>query len=324
MEFSIGDRMIHTRGQLIDWIKKNVTDRVLLNALDRGDVWLVGGFDPLPASFAPGWLVRLRSRTRSYFLAVAIDEVLGRLRCYRAPYVSWETYTGGSNQLYAGDKPDVCIRFRGLANAGTHVFLIGPRDAECLVDVSDREWLASFSWEAAQYGKTIYAVTQSLGLHLRMHRLIMGLDRGADAIVDHINGNGLDNRRCNLREGTHSQNNQNASKRDGASSVYKGVSWDVEREQWESYIQIDEAKQHLGFHDDEWEAAENYNAAALKHFGRFARVNTRFDRIAGSTGLCLQEDRRDCDPAAGTELGDREIPASGPRQEDIHHEEDSR
>lgn len=316
--------MIHTRSALIDWIKKNVNDRVLTNALDTGDVWLVGGFNPLPASSAPGWLIRLRSRTRGYFLAIAIDEVLGRLRCYRAPYISWETYTGGTNPLYAGDKPDVCIRFRELADAGTHVFLLGPKDAECLVDVSDREWLASFSWEVVPHGKTAYAVTQSLGLHLRMHRLIMGLDRGADAIVDHVNGNGMDNRRCNLREGTCSQNSQNASKRDNTSSVYKGVSWDVEREQWESYIHIGGAKRHLGFHDDEWEAAENYNTAALKHFGRFARVNTRFTRISRCTGLCAEEDGGTGEARPGQALADRDVPPSAPWQSIIHDEKDHR
>lgn len=316
--------MIHTRSELIDWIKKNVNDRVLTNALNAGDVWLVGGFNPLPASSASGWLVRLRSKTRSYFLAIAIDEVLGRLRCYRAPYISWETYTGGTNPLYSGDRPNECVRFKALADAGTHVFLIGAKDAECLVDISDREWLSSFSWEALPHGRTTYVVTQSLGLHLRMHRLILGLDKGTDAAVDHINGSGLDNRRCNLREGTHSQNNQNSAKRNGTSSVYKGVSWDAKKEQWESYIQIDGRKQHLGFHDDEWEAAENYNVAAIKYFGGFARVNTRFTRISRCTGLCAEEDGGPGEARPGQALADRDVPPSPPGQSTIHDKGDHR
>jgi hypothetical protein len=95
---------------------------------------------------------------------------------------------------------------------------------------------------------------------LRMHRLILGASPGE--IVDHINGDPLDNRRENLRITTSLVNNQNAKKRrDGLTSKHKGVHFCKVSKRWKAQIQIDKKKISLGSYRSEIEAATVYNRA---------------------------------------------------------------
>lgn len=96
--------------------------------------------------------------------------------------------------------------------------------------------------------------------------------------VDHINGNGLDNRRCNLRPCTHSQNQANGVKyktynHQKTTSKYKGVSWRKDCSKWHARIRYQKKLIHLGHFNDEIRAAEVYDEAAKKYFGEFARIN---------------------------------------------------
>jgi len=104
-----------------------------------------------------------------------------------------------------------------------------------------------------------------------MHRLLLGTLPGLEP--DHINGDGCDNRRCNLRFCTHSQNIMNKRKRLGCSSIYKGVSWRKARRKWAAYIRVDGRLKHLGYFGDESEAARAYDKEARKHFKEFAKPN---------------------------------------------------
>lgn len=109
------------------------------------------------------------------------------------------------------------------------------------------------------------------------HRLLMGA--APDVIVDHINNDTRDNRRCNLRIVTPSQNSRNQKKRDGrldkpCSSRFKGVHRAGAR-RWRSLIRIDgrRGQKHLGYFDTELEAAYAYDMASLEHHGEFGRRN---------------------------------------------------
>ena len=104
-----------------------------------------------------------------------------------------------------------------------------------------------------------------------MHRMILGVDPGIQ--VDHINGDGLDNRKQNLRKCTQSQNQQNRRKFKKCSSKYKGVHWMKYAKKWRARISYQGTRISLGVFDTEAEAAHNYNLAATTLFGSFARLN---------------------------------------------------
>ena len=105
----------------------------------------------------------------------------------------------------------------------------------------------------------------------QVSRLILNL---SDAFfVDHINGDHLDNRKCNLRIATVKENSRNAGIRNDNTSGFKGVSFFRRRGKYRAYINIDQKQKHLGYFDDPEEAARAYDEAARSYFGEFACVN---------------------------------------------------
>jgi hypothetical protein len=106
-----------------------------------------------------------------------------------------------------------------------------------------------------------------------VHRLIMGLEKGDKKMVDHIDGNGLNNKRNNLRIATHSENGANKSSIPNTSSKYKGVYWEKRKNKWQSQITFNNRTKSLGRYNSEKDAALAYNKAALKQFGEFAKLN---------------------------------------------------
>lgn len=146
---------------------------------------------------------------------------------------------------------------------------------EAIVDVEDFDLLSNYNWGIltpykGQY--TTYAMKKSQaerkGKSRLMHRIVMNAPRNIS--VDHINGNGLDNRKSNLRLCSHRENLCNSNKqRNGITSIYKGVSWDKSRNKWTVHIN----KRNLGRYNSEIEAALVYNDAALKYHGNFAKLN---------------------------------------------------
>lgn len=104
-----------------------------------------------------------------------------------------------------------------------------------------------------------------------MHRLIVGAVKGE--IVDHVNGNTLDNRRENLRKCSKSQNAQNSKRhRDGVSG-FKGVSFHRRSKTWRARIRNDGREVCLGYFHSPVDAARAYDRAAFEMFGEFAKVN---------------------------------------------------
>jgi hypothetical protein len=91
---------------------------------------------------------------------------------------------------------------------------------------------------------------------------------------DHINHNGLDNRKANLRQATRAQNCWNKRKQKGShSSKYKGVSWLSREKKWQARIQANGRKIFIGSFKNEIDAAKAYDRAAKKYYKEFASLN---------------------------------------------------
>ena len=139
-----------------------------------------------------------------------------------------------------------------------------------IVDDEDFERLNSFKWHyAGGYARRGFAVKGKWFFHY-MHRYALNVDN----IVDHINHDTLDNRKCNLRTVTGSQNHYNMKKwKLDASSKFKGVSWKKSKRRWTAYISVDKKQIGLGLFKEETDAAKAYNEAAARHYGDFALLN---------------------------------------------------
>jgi hypothetical protein len=121
----------------------------------------------------------------------------------------------------------------------------------------------------------VYAVSRvkMAGRTLYMHREILGIT-DSKVKVYHYNGDGLDNRRDNLRFCSTSQNNMNSTKRrDGPSSRYKGVCWHRRYKKFQADIKLRGRSKYLGMFVSELDAALAYDVAAREHFGEFACTN---------------------------------------------------
>lgn len=160
--------------------------------------------------------------------------------------------------------------------ATREVVLAGKKAAGRVTVVDEADFALASScrwriWEKARPGSQVwgpYAVTgpSSAGLHT----LLTGWP-----LVDHANanGDGLDNRRSNLRPATVAENSQNRVSVPGSSSCFKGVCWNQGRGKWQADIKVNGKSRYLGIFIDEVQAARAYDEAAREAYGAFARLN---------------------------------------------------
>jgi hypothetical protein len=152
-----------------------------------------------------------------------------------------------------------------------------------MVDAQDYERVSRYRWCLSRTGNQLYAYRKHHGKTLRMHQFIMNPPKGM--VVDHIDGNGLNNRRDNLRICTPQQNawNHKRRKEPDASSQYIGVHRYKDRpDKWYVKIQRAGAGTYLGPFDSESEAARARDRKAIELFGQYARLNFPREDYVGS------------------------------------------
>lgn len=122
------------------------------------------------------------------------------------------------------------------------------KGAETIVNDEDFEYLNQFRWQLDSDG---YAVRHNLahegkrGSKKRMHRVILSTPKGL--LVDHVNGDRLDNRRENLRNCTFVDNARNAKRHASNASGFKGVYWNKREKKWKGHIRTNNKSIHLGY-----------------------------------------------------------------------------
>jgi hypothetical protein len=144
----------------------------------------------------------------------------------------------------------------------------------------DEEYLPlvrAFRWVLSKEGKVFYASArkwiplEKRSLTIKMHLLILPCPAGMK--TDHINGNGLDNRRNNLRTASNQQNLMNRGANKNNTSSFKGVTWHKRASKWMAQLMFNREHKHGGLFDDPIEAAKAYNKLALQYHGEFAKLN---------------------------------------------------
>ncbi len=146
-----------------------------------------------------------------------------------------------------------------------------------IVDDADFKAVSRHKWHAHKHpnSRTWYAIrnirlANGKRTVLPLHRDLMMPPKGL--CVDHVNGNGLDNRRANLRVCTHAENCRNSAKK-GTTSRFRGVFWCKGKRKWAASIKKNYRVYLLVRCGDETEAALYYDIAAQILFGEFARLN---------------------------------------------------
>ena len=145
-----------------------------------------------------------------------------------------------------------------------------------IVDDENYGWLMQWKWCVSKKHRSWYAVrgTERGGIQktYQMHNFIMPPPKNKE--IDHKNGDGLDNRKCNLRICTHAENIRNQRTRiTKGTSIFKGVCFEKQTGSWKAQIGFNKKSINLGRYKSEIEAARVYDSAAKNLYKQYAQTN---------------------------------------------------
>lgn len=141
------------------------------------------------------------------------------------------------------------------------------QNRHALIDSEDFEKLDQWLWSACGGKGELYAKRDG---NQRMHRIVFSCD---SPMVDHLNGNTLDNRKANLRPCTSRENQQNQVKSAKATSRFKGVSFKTSERKWIAQVKLPSGKRLCKRFSTEEQAANFYDMMAMQWFFAFANTN---------------------------------------------------
>lgn len=156
------------------------------------------------------------------------------------------------------------------------VFIPLTKDQTASIDLENYELIREYKWCANKHNNCWYAQTSKKFNNkvqkIYMHRLIMHAKK--DQIIDHIDGNSLNNCRSNLRFCSHTENLYNTSARRNNKLGYKGIYWNKKEKKFRCYINVNKKNIHIGYFSTIEDAILSYNQAAQKYHKEFAKLNT--------------------------------------------------
>lgn len=151
-----------------------------------------------------------------------------------------------------------------------------------LLDDEDYPLVNRFNWHVVNDDGRIYAYTSLkfpdkagnvLIKGIAIHRLVMAKLGHRHDHIDHKDGNGLNNQKNNLRECSPTQNRWNSEKRKTETSKYIGVCRVNSKGKWQAFLQMNGKSNHLGFFDNEIDAAKARDKKSKELHGEFAKLN---------------------------------------------------
>jgi hypothetical protein len=164
---------------------------------------------------------------------------------------------------------------RPIRIKGREAFVTLTKGYVAVIDAADVPLVEGFNWTALVRPHTVYAyrrltIAGHSGPCLLLHRVILGIE--GDRQGDHIDCDGLNNRRANLRIATRSENQRNQRRSRTNTSGVKGVTWDIGTQKWRAQIKSDSGPRYLGVFQNIEDAVAAYATASEKLHGEFGRL----------------------------------------------------
>lgn len=218
--------------------------------------------------------VHYDKKARQWMALFQYNKKVFRLGSYTEEIDAFNAYCKKYKEIYgyAYTHNEITInRSAGYAMIPLGLKHIDPHRANfyALIDIEDVPVVQNITWHLFGTRKFYARSGRNTG-GILMHRLIMKFPRQC---IDHINNNGLDNRKVNLRIASASQNAMNRKKISSTSSIYKGVGFHIKHNKWQAHIKVNGKIQYLGLFTNETDAALAYNNAAKRIQGEFAKLN---------------------------------------------------
>jgi len=135
-----------------------------------------------------------------------------------------------------------------------------------MIDLDDYDFVKMHSWSDTNG----YLETKINNKRIKLHRVIMHLEKNSNDVIDHISGNVLDNRKTNLRICKTYENSRNRQKSLNNKSGFPGVVWYEVNKKWRSKICVNRKTIHLGYFNDIKDAVKARIDAEKKYYGKFA------------------------------------------------------